>query len=214
MISEQQREKMIAKQLMNRGIKDEKVLEAFRQVPRQEFVQDEDNDYAYSDGPLPIGHGQTISQPYIVALMTEALEIKKTDRVMEIGTGSGYQTAILASLACEVYSVEKVSALAKSAGKKLKSLGYGNIHVKVGDGTKGWKKNAPYDAIMVTAASPQVPPSLLEQLSPQGRMVIPVGDRYFQKLMLLVKTEDGEMKTFNLGDCRFVPLLGKEGWDE
>ncbi|UNC93825.1 protein-L-isoaspartate(D-aspartate) O-methyltransferase [Candidatus Contubernalis alkalaceticus] len=212
-MSEQQREKMIAKQLVNRGIKDEKVLESFRQVPRQEFVQDEDNDYAYADGPLPIGHGQTISQPYIVALMTEALEIKKTDRVMEIGTGSGYQTAILANLAGQVYSVEKVSALAKAADKKLKNLGYENVQVKVGDGTKGWKKNAPYDAIMVTAASPQVPPSLLEQLSPQGRMVIPVGDRYFQKLMLLVKTLDGEMKTINLGDCRFVPLLGEEGWD-
>jgi len=213
LISQEQTEKMIAKQLISRGIKDDKVLNAFRKVPRHIFVRPEDDEYAYVDGPLPIGYGQTISQPFIVALMTEALEIQKTDRIMEIGTGSGYQTAILAQLAHQVYSVEKVPELAEAAELKLKSLGYDNVFIKVGDGTKGWKQNFPYDAIMVTAASPQIPPSLWEQLASKGRMVIPVGDRFFQNLLQLKKTVQGEKIKKSLGECRFVPLLGEEGWD-
>lgn len=204
---------MIAKQLMSRGIKSEKVLDAFRKVPRHIFVRNEDDEYAYVDGPLPIGYGQTISQPYIVALMTEALELQQTHRVLEIGTGSGYQTAILTHLAHRVYSIEKVPELAEAAEKKLKSLGFDNVFIKVGDGTKGWKENSPYDAIIVTAASPQIPPSLWEQLAPEGRMVIPVGDRFFQTLIQLKKTAQGERIKKSLGECRFVPLLGEEGWE-
>lgn len=212
-ISEEKMEYMIAKQLMARGIKNESVLDAFRKVPREKFVRPEDDEYAYADSPLPIGHGQTISQPFIVALMTEALELEGTEKVMEIGTGSGYQTAILAELASQVYSVEKVPELAETAEKKLKNLGYDNVFIKVGDGTKGWEEKSPYDAIMVTAASPQIPPSLWEQLAPEGRMVIPVGDRFFQTLLQLKKTDQGKMVKKSLGDCRFVPLLGEEGWD-
>lgn len=206
-------ERMIKNQLMARGIKDERVLEAFRKVPRHKFVRAEDIDYAYEDGPLPIGEGQTISQPYIVALMTQALDIKETDKVLEIGTGSGYQGAILSLLAKEVYSVEKVPRLADITRERLKIMGFDNINIKVGDGTKGWKEHGPYDAIMVTAASPGLPPSLWEQLALGGRMIIPVGDMFSQELLLLEKTEEGKKKV-SLGGCRFVPLLGENGWKE
>jgi len=206
-------ERMIKNQLMSRGIKDERVLDAFRKVPRHKFVRPEDIDYAYEDGPLPIGHGQTISQPYIVALMTQALEIEETDKVLEIGTGSGYQTAILSILSKEVYSVEKVPHLAEVTREKLKAMGYDNIYIKIGDGTKGWAENAPYNAIMVTAASPKVPSSLWDQLALEGRLIIPVGDMFSQELQLLKKTEEGGVKT-SLGGCRFVPLLGENGWED
>ncbi len=205
------KEQMLNIQLKNQGIKDERVLKAFQKVPRHKFVRAEDIENAYEDGPLPIGYGQTISQPFIVALMTEALEIDENDKVLEIGTGSGYQTAILAELAREVYSVEKVPQLADEAGQRLKKLGYINIHIKVGDGTKGWLENSPYNAVIVTAASPQIPLSLWEQLAHEGRMVIPVGDMFIQDLLLLKKTEKGRTK-ISLGACRFVPLLGEEGW--
>lgn len=206
-------ERMIKNQLMARGIRDERVLEAFRKVPRHKFVRAEDMDYAYEDGPLPIGHGQTISQPYIVALMTQALEIEESDKVLEIGTGSGYQTAILAILAKEVYSVEKVPHLAEVTKDRLRIIGFDNFYIKIGDGSKGWPENAPYNAIMVTAASPQVPDSLWEQLDLGGRLVIPVGDMFSQELQVLRKTEEGRLKT-SLGGCRFVPLLGEHGWQE
>ncbi len=202
---------MINQQLIARGIKDEKVLEAFRRVPRHKFVRPEDKDSSYDDGPLPIGQGQTISQPYIVALMTEALEIEGNDKVLEIGTGSGYQAAILAELAREVYSIERVSQLGEITQNKLKDMGYTNIFIKIGDGTKGWGENAPYNAIIITAASPKVPSSLWKQLAMGGRMIIPVGDLTSQNLLLLKKTDKGRVK-YNLGGCRFVPLLGENGW--
>ncbi len=209
----EEKEKMINKQLIARGIRDEKVLEAFRRVPRHEFVRPQDRENAYDDGPLSIGQGQTISQPYIVALMTEALEIEAHDKVLEIGTGSGYQTAILAELAREVYSVERVNQLGEATREKMKDLGYDNIFIKISDGTMGWRENAPYDAIIVTAASPKVPSSLWEQLATGGRMIIPVGDLISQELLLLKKTEKGREK-HKLGGCRFVPLLGKNGWKD
>ncbi len=205
------KEQLLSLQLEAQGIKDERVLTAFQRVPRHKFVRAEDINNAYEDGPLPIGYGQTISQPFIVALMTEALQIDADDKVLEIGTGSGYQTAILAELAHEVYSVEKVPQLAEDAGQRLKQLGYKNIFIEVGDGTRGWLENSPYNAIIVTAASPKVPHSLWQQLAQEGRMVIPVGDMFIQDLLLLRKTEKGRTKN-SLGGCRFVPLLGEEGW--
>lgn len=203
--------KQLNVQLKAQGIKDKRVLKAFQKVPRHLFVRAEDLDDAYENSPLPIGYGQTISQPFIVALMTEALELDADDKVLEIGTGSGYQTAILAELAHEVYSIEKVPQLAEGAERRLKQLSYRNIQITVGDGTRGWVENSPYNAIMVTAASPKVPPSLWQQLALEGRMVIPVGDMFVQDLLLLRKTEKGRTK-ISLGGCRFVPLLGEEGW--
>ncbi|MDW7650470.1 MAG: protein-L-isoaspartate(D-aspartate) O-methyltransferase [Bacillota bacterium] len=204
---------MIEKQLAARGIKDTRVLDAFRRVPRHEFVRAEDQDLAYADSALPVGHGQTISQPLIVALMTQALNLTGRESVLEIGTGTGYQTAILAEMAGEVFTVEKVAQLSVEAKKRLQKLGYRSIHYKIGDGTKGWPENAPYDAILVTAGGPQVPPSLYNQLATGGRMVIPAGDSYIQDLLLLKKTPQGK-ETVKLGKCAFVPLRGAEGWDE
>lgn len=202
---------MIQGQLVSRGISDERVLEAFRRVPRHLFTRPGDRDRAYGDGPLPIGEGQTISQPYIVALMSEALGIKRGDKVLEIGTGSGYQTAILAELGGEVYTVEKIEELGKQAREVLLGLGYDRIFFRVGDGTTGWPEEAPFQAVMVTAASPRVPGALWGQLAEGGRMVIPVGDMHMQSLLLLEKRE-GEQVRRNLGGCRFVPLLGEDGW--
>ena len=204
---------MIRQQLIARGIMDDKVIEAFRKVPRHSFVMPEQVEESYNDRPIPIGYGQTISQPYIVALMTEALEIEENDKVLEIGTGSGYQAAILAELAREVYSIERVKQLAEATQKKLKEMGYNNIYIKIGDGTKGWPENAPYNAIIVTAASPKVSSYLWEQLAIGGRMIVPVGDIALQELLLLKKTEKGETK-HKLGGCRFVPLIGEEGWEK
>lgn len=204
-----QKERMVREQLIRRGIKDERVLDAFRKVPRHLFVDPADRPLAYGDHPLPIGLEQTISQPYIVALMTEALQLKGNEKVLEIGTGSGYQAAILAELVEHVYTVERLPYLGERARKRLEQLGYTNISFKIGDGTKGWPEKAPFDGILVTAASEKIPPSLLEQLKPGGRLVIPLGNTWLQDLTLVIN-ENGHFKKESLGGCRFVPLIGDE----
>lgn len=193
------------------GIHDERVLAALRRVPRHRFVPSHLFPYAYEDRPLPIGRDQTISQPYIVALSTEALALTPTDRVLEVGTGSGYQTAVLAELAAAVYTVERIPELSVSAQEKLVALGYASIVFSVRDGTKGWPEEAPFDAILVTAAAPRVPPALLLQLAPGGRLVIPVGGRVSQELTL-IREERGRFVHRRLCPCTFVPLIGEEGW--
>ena len=207
------RNRMVDSQLVSRGIKDAKVLLAMRKVPRHRFVEEALISQAYGDYPLPIGEKQTISQPYIVALMTEALELRGAERVLEIGTGSGYQTAILAELAEKVYSIERMYPLSVKARRLLDELGYLNVVLKVGDGTLGWKEEAPFDAVMVTAGSPEVPQPLVEQLTVGGRLVIPVGDRYSQSLVRVARTKEG-IKKVDLGGCRFVNLVGQHGWQE
>ena len=197
---------MVQQQLKARGIKDERVLAAMTRVPREEFVPADERGEAYEDGPLPIGHGQTRSQPYIVAFMTEQLRPKPNDRVLEIGTGSGYQAAILAGLVAEVYSIEIIGPLAKDAQATLQRLGYKNVHVKVGDGYKGWPEAAPFDAIIVTCAPDKVPQPLVDQLKDGGRMVIPVGERFAQQLYLLEK-KNGQMKESVILPVRFVPMV-------
>lgn len=204
---EEKRENMVQNQLRARGVKDRKVLDVMRKIPRHEFVPENMKSYAYQDEPLPIGEGQTISQPYIVAYMTEVLALKGAEKVLEIGTGSGYQAAILAELVKEVFTVEVVSPLSVKAQKVLKKLGYKNIYFKIGDGTLGWEENAPYDAVMVTAAPAKVPKALQEQLEIPGRMVIPVGST-FQELVL-VKREMKKFKKRKLLPVRFVPLISK-----
>ena len=207
------RNRMVDSQLVSRGIKDAKVLLAMRKVPRHRFVEEALISQAHGDHPLPIGEKQTISQPYIVALMTEALELKGTERVLEIGTGSGYQTAILAELAEKVYSIERMYPLSVKARRLLDELGYLNVVLKVGDGTLGWKEEAPFDAVIVTAGSPDVPQPLVDQLAVGGRLVIPVGDRYSQSLVRVARTKEG-IKKSDLGGCRFVNLVGQHGWQE
>jgi len=207
------RERMVKEQIESRGVRDRRVLEVIRKVPRHLFVPEAYLDEAYDDHPVSIGEGQTISQPYIVALMTSLLELKGDEKVLEIGTGSGYQTAILAELAKEVFSVERIESLAKKAKKRLEDLGYKNVHIKVGDGSLGWEEHAPYDAIIVTAAAPKLPKPLIDQLKVGGRIVIPIGDRFFQSLHRYVKKEDGSLEGQDFGGCVFVPLKGKEGWD-
>jgi protein-L-isoaspartate(D-aspartate) O-methyltransferase len=189
------------------GVKDETVLEAMRSVPRHEFVRPSRRDNAYADRPLPIGHGQTISQPYIVAYMTEMLKLKPDYKVLEIGTGSGYQAAVLAEIVKKVYSIEIIEPLAKSAEETLKDTGYENVEVKHGDGYFGWPEHGPFDAIIVTAAASHIPPPLVEQLKPGGRMAIPVGPPLqTQHLILLMKLEDGTVKRKSVMPVRFVPL--------
>lgn len=207
------REKMVSTQIEARGIHDYRVLEAMRGVPRHLFVGEALQDQAYGDFPLPIGEGQTISQPYIVAEMTQALELTKDDRVLEIGTGSGYQTAILAELAFRVYTIERVRELFIKARKLLDQLGYHNVIAKCSDGTLGWPDESPFDAIIVTAGAPEVPDKLVQQLTISGRMVIPVGDRFSQTLLRIRRKEDGIQDT-SLGGCRFVKLIGEHGWRE
>jgi len=204
-----QRERMVIETIQARGITDERVLEAMRTVPRHLFVPEEERDYAYGDYPLPIGFGQTISQPYIVALMTELLELKPGDKVLEVGTGSGYQAAVLASIpGVEVYSVEIIPELAQSAKERLERLGY-RVHCKQGDGYYGWPEHAPFDAIIVTAAPDHVPPPLVQQLGEGGRMVIPIGPPGgYQTLWKFVKEKGGELKAYNMGGVAFVPLTG------
>ena len=192
-------------QLKARGIKDQKILEAMRKVPRHTFVPENMVPYAYNDEPLPIGEGQTISQPYIVAYMTEALELRGDECVLEVGTGSGYQTAILAEIVREVFTVELVSALSNRAQENIKRLKYTNVHFKIGDGTYGWRENAPYDAVMVTAAPDKVPHFLEEQLKIGGRMIIPVGSA-IQELVLVIR-EKRKYKKKRLLPVRFVPLV-------
>jgi len=201
-----QRQRMVERQMKDRGIKDERVLAAMGKVPREAFVPPESRAASYEDGPLPIGHGQTISQPYIVAFMTEQLRLKPSDRVLEIGTGSGYQAAILAELVAEVYTIEIVGALAKDAEATLQRLGCKNVYVKIGDGYKGWPEAAPFDAIIVTCAPDKVPQPLVDQLKDGGRMVIPVGERFAQQLYLLEK-KNGQIKESVTLPVRFVPML-------
>ncbi|HTA23705.1 MAG TPA: protein-L-isoaspartate(D-aspartate) O-methyltransferase [Terriglobales bacterium] len=205
------RMKMVAAQLRARGIRDERVLAAMEKVPRHLFVTDEYRDSAYDDHPLPIGAGQTISQPYIVAFMLEVLSLDGSASVLEIGTGSGYQTALLAELVRQVYSVERIESLAHGAATILRQLGYANVSLLVGDGGLGWVEYSPFDAIVVSAATPTIPQPLLEQLREGGRMVIPVGPADAQELKLVRKQEGRAMVT-NLEGCRFVPLVGEHGY--
>jgi protein-L-isoaspartate(D-aspartate) O-methyltransferase len=199
-----ERNYMVAQQLQIRGISDQLVIQAMKKVPREKFVPPSLQDYSYRDCPLPIGYNQTISQPYIVAYMTEAANISSEDKVLEIGTGCGYQTAVLAEIAQEVYSLEIIPELAESARKTLKDLGYTNIHVKVGDGYQGWEEYAPYNAIIVTAAPNHIPPPLLKQLAVRGKMVIPVGE-YSQDIFVITNTPEGLIKERTI-PVRFVPL--------
>ncbi len=201
---------MVTTQIEARGIKNKKVLEAMRKVERHKFVSKEYLNAAYEDHPLPIGEGQTISQPYIVALMTEVLDLDDTKKVLEIGTGSGYQAAVLAELVKSVYTIEIIEVLGKRAEKTLSDLGYKNIKVKTGDGYKGWKEHGPYDAIIVTCAPSHIPQPLKDQLTEGGRMVIPVGERYHQELILLIK-EKGMIKQKEIIPVVFVPMFGDDG---
>ncbi len=204
---------MVEQQLIPRGISNERVLEAFRTVERHVFIPAELQDSSYEDHPLPIGEGQTISQPYMVALMTQCLDLKGDEKILEIGTGSGYQAAILATIVKEVYSVERVELLAKRAESALKKLGYNNVKIKVGDGTLGWREYAPYDGIIVTAAAPKIPDTYTEQLNIEGKLVIPTGTRFSQILTVAEKKTDG-IRAREVCGCVFVPLLGKDGWQE
>lgn len=206
---------MVEQQIKARGITDEVLLDAFRKVERHLFIPGNPDHFAYADGPLSIGEGQTISQPYIVAIMLDLLKIKPKDIVLEIGTGSGYQTALVAELAHEVYSVERISSLAKNAKKLLDKLGYSNIKIQKNDGTVGWKpeneKDISFDAIVVSAGSPSIPQNLLAQLKEGGRLVLPCGSRFIQDLICATK-KNGKIIKENHGGCQFVPLIGEQGW--
>ncbi len=205
---------MVETQIQDRGVCDVRVLKAMAAVPRHLFVDEGLIDQAYNDSPLPIGEHQTISQPYIVALMTEALELKGKERVLEIGTGSGYQTAVLACLADRVFSVERIASLAANARKILDKLNLYNVAIRVGDGSYGWKEEAPFDAIITTAAAPEIPQYLVEQLAVGGRIVVPIGSRDVQTLYKLTRSVENpqELKKEDLGGCRFVSLIGESGW--
>jgi len=207
-----EREKMVEGQLVRRGISDERVLAALRRIPRHRFVEEGLQHRAYGDYPLPIGEEQTISQPYIVALMTSLLELTGGEKVLDIGTGSGYQTAVLAELSRRVCSIERLPRLAERARKLLESLGYANVWIRVGNGALGWPDEAPFDRILVAAAGPSVPPPLVEQLGEGGRLVAPVGDEESQTLTL-VERRHGEVHTRAMGECRFVKLVGKYAWE-
>jgi protein-L-isoaspartate(D-aspartate) O-methyltransferase len=196
---------------LRHDIRDERVLAAIASVPRAKFVSDDLRAFAYENRPLPIGHGQTISQPLIVAMMTEALNLKGDEKVLEVGTGSGYQAAVLAELTAQVVTVERIAPLAEQAAAVLAELGYDNVQVHLAGDTLGWPEEAPYEGILVTAAAPDVPPDLVEQLAPQGRLVIPVGSHDVQEL-LLVANSAGGLNAKRLGPCRFVPLVGAGGW--
>lgn len=205
---------MVERQVKARGINDTLVLDAMLKVPRHLFVEEAFQSQAYSDFPLPIGEKQTISQPYIVGLMTAALRLKGGERVLEIGTGSGYQSAILSRIASRVYTVERLPDLARRARRVLNSLGCHNVNIKVCDGTTGWAEEAPFDGIMITAGAPFVPEEYFAQLAPGGRLVIPVGSREGQVLKRFTCSADGDRMEEMLADCRFVPLLGRHGWSE
>ncbi|MFQ5906762.1 MAG: protein-L-isoaspartate(D-aspartate) O-methyltransferase [bacterium] len=205
------RDRMVASQIEARGVKDRRVLEVMRKVPRHLFVEEALWERAYDDHPLPIGEGQTISQPYMVAIMTEVLELKGNEKVLEIGTGSGYQTAILAELAEQVFTIERIDKLLKMARRNLDMLGYANVVYRTGDGTIGWQDQAPFGAILVTAGAPDVPKYLFEQLAEGGRMVVPIGGMHGQDLVVVKKKNGKPIKTSHFG-CVFVPLIGKYGW--
>ncbi|MCW9011138.1 protein-L-isoaspartate(D-aspartate) O-methyltransferase [Marinobacter sp.] len=207
------RRAMIRRQLVSRGISDGRVLEAMERVPREQFIPEHLRFEAYEDHPVPIGQGQTISQPYIVALMAEALCLKGRERVLDIGTGSGYAAAVLASIALEVFSIERIPELAAQARKNLDRTGFTQVHVKCGDGTLGWPEAAPFDGICVAAGAPAVPATLKQQLAVGGRLVIPVGaESGSQELLCITRVSDSEYAHESYGDVRFVPLLGEEGW--
>jgi protein-L-isoaspartate(D-aspartate) O-methyltransferase len=204
---ERERERMVAHQLRDRGIRDERVLEAFRRVPREAFVDPDRRRSAYDDRPLDIGRGQTISQPWVVAAMLEALALQPTDRLLEVGVGSGYAIVLASHLVAEAYGVERVPELAAAARERLDRLGYGAIRIRTGDGTSGWPEPAPFDAILVSAGGREVPAALLTQLAPGGRMVIPVGGELDQDLLLVKRAPSGEVTQRSLGPVRFVPLI-------
>lgn len=212
---EKQRMKMVDGQLRARGIVDPRVLMAMEKIPRHLFIDEGLADQAYNDNPLPIDSRQTISQPYIVALMSEAMELAGKEKVLEIGSGSGYQTAVLAELAERVFTIERIAALAVRARRVLESLNYYNVAVRVGDGTYGWREESPFSAIMVTAGAPRIPNLLIEQLVVGGRLVIPVGNRSSQVLLKLTRLSQDpkDLKQEDLGGCRFVDLIGEYGWD-
>ena len=206
------RQRMVEDQLIRRGIRNPALLRAFGRLPRERFLPEDQGEEAYEDRPVPIGEGQTLSQPYVVALMLEALKIKPGSRVLEIGTGSGYQTALLAEMEAEVYSIERIASLAESAMSRLKALGTGDrVHIRIADGSGGWPEAAPFDGIVVSAAAPAVPEPLSEQLAEGGRMVLPVGELPSQEL-ILVERVSGRLRQEALGGCAFVPLIGSHGY--
>ena len=208
----ERRARMVAEQLRGRGIRDERVLAAMGKVPRERFIAPEYVREAYADGPIPIGEGQTVSQPYMVAAMVEALEVKPSDRVLEVGTGTGYEAAVLAELASEVWTIERHAELADKARHVLQELGYGNVHVVHGDGSLGLPQHAPFDKIVVAAGAPQMPPSLIAQLAEGGVLAVPVGNRFDQQLQVARKA-GGQMVISHHVLCCFVPLVGAEGWE-
>jgi protein-L-isoaspartate(D-aspartate) O-methyltransferase len=210
-----EREAMIERQIASRGIRDPKILEAFRAVPREEFLSEEYRDLAYGDHPLPIEAGQTISQPYIVALMIGAAEIRPGDRVLEVGAGSGYAAAVMSRIASEVIAIERQPDLVKVASERMQRLGYDNVRIVEADGTRGWEPEAPYDAILAAASGSHVPQPWVDQLADGGRIVMPVGDPgWVQKLIKVTKGPAGKLITEDLGGVRFVPLIGEEGWTD
>jgi len=204
---------MVENQIVRRGIVDEGVIQAMLTVKRHLFVEEAMAESAYGDFPLPIGDGQTISQPYMVAVMTEKLKLGKESRVLEIGTGSGYQTAILAEICERVYTIERIAMLERKARKRLEEMGYTNIAFKIGDGTLGWSEAAPFDGILITAGSPKVPDLLFSQLKEEGRMIIPIGNSFSQTLTVVRKVKGKKVEESFFG-CTFVPLIGREGWEE
>src|SRR3954452_8355935 len=209
------RDRMVNIQIAGRGVRDPLVLEAMRRVPREAFVEPGFEEFAYEDGPLPIGEGQTISQPYIVALMIEAAEVRPGDRVLEVGAGSGYAAAVMSRIADRVYAIERIPSLGEAARCRFERLGYDNIELRVGDGTTGWPETAPFDAILVAAGGPDVPPALKEQLAIGGRLVIPVGeDLHDQTLLEITRTSETAFEVEDMGTVRFVPLIGEQGWAE
>lgn len=207
------RDSMVENQLISRGIKDRRVLNAMRKIPRHLFMNESLWFKAYDDAAIPVGEGQTISQPYMVAIMTELLEMKGVEKVLEIGTGSGYQAAILAELSREVYTIERIQSLSDKAGEVIRNLGYENIHLNVGDGTLGWPEATPFDRILITAGSPDIPKPLLGQLSEGGVLLAPVGDRFSQQLVRVIKQKGEFLREYHT-PCVFVPLLGEYGWKE
>ncbi|RQW87944.1 MAG: protein-L-isoaspartate(D-aspartate) O-methyltransferase [Geobacter sp.] len=207
------RKRMVETQVIGRGIRDRRVIDAMLKIPRHLFVEEAMAAQAYNDNPLPIGERQTISQPYMVALMTELLELKGKERVLEIGTGSGYQAAVLAVLADRVYTMERIRPLAMRARKVLDSLGLLNVNIKIDDGTCGWEEESPFDAIIVTAGAPEIPEALVKQLAPGGCLVLPVGNQTSQTLVRILKDEDGAISVEQSIGCRFVKLIGKHGWE-